>query len=144
MSCSENQKYTGCGDHQWICGVSGYDTMEEACLNPSCKDCTINDTSIFGGCPTDITPLQTCVRNGSETVVEVTTTTKSYGLLGWLLAIPGLINAVAAFILFFYVLYFAVENADKGRGFVQFLYAFFLHPVYILQYLRKQNTPNIV
>jgi len=90
----------------------------------STYDSTYDNDALSG-----VLPLQTCIDNGNKAIYDFNNNI--------FLSTLQIINAVTSFILFFYILYFAVKTSEKGKQFSQFLYAFFLQPVYILRHFMK-------
>lgn len=141
MSCST---YQGCGEHKWQCAEegAGYATIEDACKNNSCVDCNVGVEAIFGECPASVIPLQDCIRNGIDTIEGVNQAGNSRGLLWWLGVAIGGINALMALVLFFYVVFIAAKNATGWNKLWQGLFAWFLHPLYVFNLIRKTQTMN--
>lgn len=149
-TCPTNLKYAACEENKWVCSPSGYNTLEQACQNPTSVNCGVNNPGICPG----MVVTEVVDENGvvvEEEVVDEDTgevvvrpvvkpvvkpkKEKKFGFSGmsWITLIFSIISLLAYFVLWIYMLYHAVTRSQTTGGKIgNFLLAFTLLPIYIL------------
>jgi len=138
LECANNLKYAPCGDHRWVCSITGYDSIDKACENPSIvTECGMDSAPLCPGHSGEAGGFE----DESDTVnVETTTTTTTtdttiYKRTGLIAIIMMLItgfflllsvaNSIGLFVLWLKTIY-------KASPFLHKIYAFFAFPLYML------------
>jgi len=152
-TCPSNLKYAPCGTNQWTCSPSGYDTLDQACQNPSTTSCGVDTpgTCVASQIPSVDGEETVIVTEKSEEQLAQEAEKKRIAELkkreaekklkdaanktGLYLILYGLLS-IFIMVLWIYLMIHAISYSRNGvTKTLNFLLAFFVWPLYLLEVL---------